>query len=271
MKAWVLELGICLGLVMLAFILFGSGKPLLRRIGGWVLMGSTGLALWFWTNNWIAAFLGVAIWFVLPVGQAVWMSRQLKFSKKRKLESGNFDSHEIPEIDALTAELRRLGFKWEGDYWLKPAIVEQGYRLLVHESDNTYATIALVRYGGAALVYEMFMSPSEDGTTWMTWDYPLAYGLKMPPELMVYRYLDAVSLKELYEQHKQFISINKVKNASEMKSTQEFFDKFFDELIKYNLSLGLLGSSRRTRDEIHYTWRGTAFVSWQVFREVVLG
>jgi hypothetical protein len=271
MSPWVLELGMCLGLVVLAFVMFSSGKPVLRRLGGWVLMSSTGLALWFWTRNGLAALLGVVVWFVLPVGQAVWMSRRLKCAANRKLESGHFDSQEIPEIDVLTTELRRLDFKWEGDFWLKPAIVEQGYRLLIHEKENTYATIAVIRYGGAALVYAMFLTPAADGTIWLTWDYPLAYGLKMPPHVVMYRCLDATTLPELCEQHRQFISINTIQNASTLKPTPEFFDKFFDSLIQYNLTAGMLMASSRKSDEISYTWRGTAFVSWQVFREVVLG
>ncbi|MFZ5806108.1 MAG: hypothetical protein ACOY3I_02710 [Verrucomicrobiota bacterium] len=271
MRPWILELGICLGLVVLAFVMFSSGKPWLRRLGGWVLMSSTGLALWFWTRNGLAALLGVVVWFALPVGQAVWMSRRLKFAAHRQLETGHFDSHEIPEMDVLTSELRRLDFKWEGDFWLKPAIVEQGYRLLVHEKENVYAAIALIRYGGAALVYAMFLTPDENSVIWQTWDYPLAYGLKMPPHVVVYRCLDSATLPELYEQHRQFISINEVQKSAALKPTQEFFNAFFDSLIQYNLTAGMLISSSRKTDEIHYTWRGTAFVSWQVFREVVMG
>ena len=268
MNSWFLEAGLCLGLVLLAFALFHQSHAWLRRAGSYVLIGTSGLALWFWTRNWAVVVLGVSLWFVLPLTQAVWMSRRLRFSAKRKLQADHFDVEEFPEIHELTGKLRKEGFRMEGDYWLRPSPLDQGYRILVHEEDSIYAAISLLRYGHAALIYMIFATPGRDGSIWLTWNYPLAYGLMMPPHLMIHRCNDARSPEELFEQHKEFLSINKVKpKAGAAQKPVVFFEKLLFSTIEHNLREGLLHSSQP--DQINYTWRGTAFVSWQVLREMV--
>lgn len=266
------EVGVCVGLLLMAFALFSSPFAWMRRMGAIVLIGTSGLALWFWTGKWWAAIFGMGIWFILPIGQAVWVSRRMHFSQKRKLESGYLTDEEFPEMVTLTTDLRKLDFKWEGDYWLKPSTMDQGYRLFKHEKDDAFAAIAVIRFGGVALIYLAFVTPAKNGEIWLTWDYPLAYGLKMPPHFMIHRYIDVSSTQQLYEQHQEFLKLNEVEaKVKENQSAVELFDEFFAALISYNLEQGVLGASAKHKGEIAYTWRGTAFISMQVLREISMG
>lgn len=268
---WMFEVGVCVGLGLMAFALLGAPYAWMRRMGAMLLIGTTGLALWFWTGNWVIAIAGMSVWFVLPISQAIWVSRKLHFSPKRKLEPGYLTDEEFPEIASLTTELRRLDFKWEGDYWLKPSTMDQGYRLFKHEKNDVFAAIAMIRFGGVALVYMAFVT-TKDGEIWLTWDYPLAYGLKMPPHFMIHRCVSVESTKHLYEQHCEFLKINDVEaEIHEEQSAVSLFDNFFASLIQYNLEQGVLGESRKHDGEIAYTWRGTSFVMLQVLREVTFG
>lgn len=266
MNLWFFNVGLCLGLVLMSLALFHSNHAWLRRAGGIILIGTSGLALWFWTQNWIVAALGISAWFVLPVGQAVWMARRLRLPAKRKLETGSIDDEEFSEIIEFASQLKKLKFKWDGDYWLKPSPGQQGYRLFTHTEKPVYAAAAVVQYGMAGLMYTIFATQEENGTTWLTWDYPLAYGLKMPPNVMMHRCLEAVSVQQLYEQHLEFISLNAVV-AQPATQPVAFFEQLFSATIDYNVRAGLLRFSKS--NEINYTWRGTAFVSWQVLRDVV--
>ncbi|MFH1066952.1 MAG: hypothetical protein V1746_03540 [bacterium] len=266
MNSWLLNVGLCLGLVLMAFALFHSNNAWLRRAGGMLLIGTSGLALWFWTQNWIVVALGISAWFALPVGQAVWMARRLRLPAKRKLEAGNIDEEEFSEITEFACQLRKLDFRWEGDYWLKPSPARQAYRLFTHAKEPVHAAVAVVQYGMAGLMYTIFATQEQNGTVWLTWDYPLAYGLMMPPNVMTHRCLEAASVEQLYEQHRQFISLNAVK-AQPTTLPVAFFEQLFSSTIDYNLRAGLLRFSES--NEINYTWRGTAFVSWQVLRDVV--
>lgn len=268
MRLWIIELVICILLIIMAFTLFQSHKSLWRRVGGFILMGATGLAFWFWTGSLATALGGIALWFIFPIVQAGWLSRRIRFSVRRQLEAGSFDPEHFPELQEISAEIRRLGFSVEGDYWLRPSVIEQGYRLFRHKDEPLFAAIAVVRHGPAVLHYMMFLTPGSDENLWLTWDYPLAYGLLMPPDAMVYRYMDAATLDELLSMHREFLKVNEIQSLADEKNSSDWFEKLFNRTIDYNMHRGLLEHSM---NEVAYTWRGTAFVLWQVFCEVIKG
>lgn len=275
MPGWVLEFTICVALVVMAFSMFQSPYVGLRRLGSYTLMFASGVAVWFWAqHSLMAAFCGVSLWFILPIGQAVWISRQLRFASARNMEPGELGLEEFPELLDLDAEVRRLGFQTDREYWLRPSPIDQGYRIYYHIEKQVFATIALVRQGPAVISYLIFLTPGTNGAVWITWDYPLAYGLKLPPEVMAHRYLDATSLAELFEQHLEFLKINEVPAIEQSPVVEEgpkLLQQLFDYTLKYNIREGLLRQTGNSPSEVNYTWRGTAFVSWQVFMEIARG
>lgn len=274
---WVSEVFVIVGLIVLAISFFRAQPTWVRKIGMWIVFATIGVAIWFLTDQWILVIFGLAAWFVIPVSQAAVMSRKLRFSVERKLTPGPLDLEEFPEIHPISAELQDLGFARHADLWLKPSPLDQGFRVFVHEDDKISVALAIVRQGGVSLSYLIFASVDKDGTYWITWDYPLAYGLKMPKHFRIYRCLDAELVSELFGQHREFLRINEVdltktkSSATTHFDVHEMFDQLFRDTLNYNLKVGLLQKVEGADKNIRYSWRGTCFIVWQVFLEVVRG
>jgi len=279
---WVSELFILAGLGFLAAALFRSGSARLRRLAIWLIWGTIGMAIWFWTDRWYLVVLGLLAWFAIPVGQATLMSRKLRFSLKRKLTPGPLNAEEFPEIRPISTQLHEIGFSRQADVWLKPSPLEQGFRVFAHQDKAISAAVAVVRQGAVTLSYLIFATRDQRKNIWITWDYPLAYGLKMPPSFQVYRCLEAASVSELFEQHEAFLEVNDVHLQPQATSgdavsshlshdTHHLFDGIFKETMRYNLECGVLAREHEDGEAIRYSWRGTFFIAWQVLVEVVRG
>jgi hypothetical protein len=275
MNGWLSDLLVCLGLLVFSLACFQSASLWIRRVGLWVIFGTIGLGLWFWTSHWGAVAAGLLAWFVIPVGQAMYLSRKLRISHDRKLSQEGLDAEEFTELPQLTRDLREQGFVLDSDYWLRPSPFDQGYRLFRNEGEGTYAAIAVARQGSVHLSYLLFTTPASDGGIWITWDYPLAYGMQMPPHFNIHRYLGAMSVREMHEQHRAFLLLNEVRPAPEAAGGREaaraFFEDMFRQTIKHNLEAGLLYRKKEGSGELAYSWRGTLFISWQVLVELVRG
>lgn len=231
-------------------------------------------ALWFIFRHPLAPVVGAVLWLSLPVAQAIVLSRRLRFGLQRTLESSDFEPLEIPDLLDVSNEIRSLGFEQSGDFWLNGSPLRQGYRLFHHPEQRLYAAIAIMTHGEVSLLYVLFLSKSIDGTLWLTWDYPFTYVLRPPPSLQVYRCLEADSIKTLMEQHAAFLSINEQSMARLCLTSGPDAVPCFSDLLTgtlaYNLRLGLLRHGEQ-RDTLRYSWRGTAFLSWCVLREMFVG
>ncbi len=272
--SWLSELLVLAALLVLAIACFRTSSLFVRRTGVWIIFGMIGLAIWFWTGLWYLVVLGLASWFIIPVAQAAMTARKLRFSLQRKLTPGSLDADEFPEIHPVSNDLRDLGFVRDSDQWLKPSPLDQGFRIFHHTDENISAALAVVRQGPVSLSYLIFATKTQTGEYWITWDYPLAYGLKMPPHFKVHRCLEAETVQELAEQHREFLKINEVDTTPSDSNTevaQPFFDQLFKDTMSYNLSVGVLQQENPEEENIRYSWRGTLFIAWQVLVEVVRG
>jgi len=270
-ESWVYKWLSCIGLVLLAYALMNSRFFWSRRIGLWLIFGAMGLGVWFLTESWVLAVVALVGWFILPLAQTVYLSRSLKFSLSRRLIKERQEVDDFEDWAELSRDLKEAGFLLDGEYALKPSPIDYGFRLFQRPEKNQVAGLGLVRQGGLALSYVLVVSRSQDGSLWVTWDYPMAYGLKMPPHLNVFRCLDAASVQELVDQHQAFLTLNEVVENPDKAEPHEIFDSIFGDTMRYNLTIGLLRSSKKSDEEIFYSWRGTLFITWQVLRDMVRG
>lgn len=302
-EPWIFEIAICVGLAFLAFLLMGLNRLWQKKIGELLLLIASGLAAWFLTHNLFWTAIGALIWIILPVTQAIWMSRRMKLPAKRVLESTTFDGEEFEDIHELSQELRKQGFVMEGDYWLKPFPVEQGYRLFSHPQKQTFAAIGLIRRGFLLFEYLILLTCAADRKFWLTWDHPTTRVLMMPPDIAEYRLSDVPSVTQFVQQHEEFLKINHVALPQTLEKAKTIFENLFEGIVQYNVRQGLLQytsssahlvntNTQNEKDQdanatalnqqpslnsdsyskyshLHYTWRGTAFVFWRVFREVL--
>lgn len=258
-------------MALVAYAGWQSSWPGLRVLGYWLGFATAVVVLWFGSGSWVLALSGVALWFVVPCTQALALSRKLRFSRRRRLVAGPIDFEEFPEINRVSRDVRGEGFRALGDYWVKPSPFEQGYRLFAHGEDPILAAAAVVRQGALSMHYHVLLTPDTSGQAWLTWDYPLAYGLKMPPEFQVYRCVDAEDWPQLLEQHRAFLAANGVAGlglATEQEGVK-LFDQLLRGVLRHNLELGIL--KKEDGDEVAYSWKGSLMVGWQVFREMVGG
>ncbi len=271
MPDWGIQLLWCLGLVLLAVAFLHSHHAWMRRIGVWIVFGTIGLAVWFWT----ASILWVALiwlsWFALPVIQALRLSRKLEISAARGLEPTSIAAESFPDLHGLTNDLTAAGFLREGDFSLRPSPFEQYYRLFRHDEKPVDAALAAVRQGGLSMIYMILLSRDPDGGYWVTWNYPLSYGLKMPPEVRLFRCMDAASADALGARHQDFLDVNEVVPSSADSNPRDIFNNLFGRTVQHNLHIGLLRPRKGASPDIGYSWKGSFFVSWQVLRDVIRG
>ena len=120
-----------------------------------------------------------------------------------------------------------------------------------------------------------FGSQSPDGRRWVTWDYPLTYGLSMPPNFALYRVLQCENVAELYQSHLDFLAANELKNedlvAGEKTSqaARARLEQALNQQIEHNISRGYLEPSTNANNEnFSYSWRGTLYVAGQILRDL---
>lgn len=270
MPYWLVSFIWCLACGFLAYALLHAPWTWLRRLGMWMVFGTVALALWFWSRDWVFALGGVALWFIIPAVQALVFSRGIRFSPERHLVHGPIDLEEFPEVNGLTRDLRGEGFVSTGDHWLRPSPFEQGYRLFRHKEEPIDAALAVVRQGSVSLSYLILVSRDSDGQYWITWNYPLAYGMRMPPEAFIHRFPEAESFAELLEQHREFLRVNGITPEFPGETRpEERFEAFFESVLAHNRQIGLLQETNN--GTLAYSWKGSVFIGWQVFCQAVRG
>ncbi|MDR0533293.1 MAG: hypothetical protein LBH01_04995 [Verrucomicrobiales bacterium] len=273
MNSWMLNLGICLALLLGAYTFLQSERPWLRRIGVWLIFASIGAAAWFITDSWVVVAVSLLCWFIIPVVQAAYLSRTLRFSRESALTPGTLQEQDLEELRIITGELRELDFVLDRDYWLEPSPVRHGFRLFQHREKPVYAAISVIRQGQFSLLFLQFVTIDEQGNYWITWDFPLSYNMKMPPELQVYRCLEAHDSAELFSQHEEYLRLNEVHphNGEQLPEAPQFFNRINEAMIRYNLHIGMLRHYPQASGQIGYSWRGTWYLSRKVLWEMVAG
>jgi hypothetical protein len=271
MEPWIWKLFVALALGVAAYGAAHSGWRGGERVGYWLMLALAGFMGWWWTGSVGVALGGLALWFLVPGIQALWLSRQLRFSRRSRLVAGPIDYEEFPEINRVSRDVRGEGFQVLGDYWLRPSPFEQGYRLFAAPGGRVLAVAAVVRQGLVTVHYHMLLTRDAEGAAWLTWNYPLAYGLAMPPEFQVYRCLEAEDWPQLLQQHQAFLEANGVEGKPWACGPEDVrqFDKLLRSVLSHNLRTGILRGQEGA--EIGYSWRGSLLVSWQVVREIALG
>jgi hypothetical protein len=273
MPDWFSKLLISAGLLALSWSFLRAQSQGMRRVGVWLLALSLGLLIWLWTGSLAMGMLGWVLWFALPVVQAGMASRRLRFSLDRQLVEGTLLPEEFPDLSGASRELRDFHFQGEGDFWLRPSPQEQAYRIFYHPDDRMIAALAHIIQGPMQVRYLILVTEDADGNVWITWDYPFAYGFKLPPHFKVYRCNGTETISELIDQHREFLSINEVKPkeaSGESASIKEAMEKIFSSTMTYNIQVGMLEPSGGD-EELRYSWKGTLYIAGQVLREVVMG
>jgi hypothetical protein len=269
------ELFGCFVLVMGGLSLLQLDHITYRKIGMALIWLASGLAAYFLSGS---VTLGVAMlgaWIFFPLWEMVFVLRQLRVPRHRELADARAPRDEFEELSEMTRALGDLGFEQLDECRLSPAEHEQYYRIFAKADGLTQASIGYIAQGAIGFHFVGFTSNGKDGRRWVTWDYPLTYGLIMPPNTAVYRALHCQDVGELYQAHLDFLAANEIRNDDlvAMERTPQAvrarLEETLNQQIEYNISRGFLSPVKGPDEEnFAYSWRGTLYVAGQVLRDL---
>ncbi len=266
----------CLTVMLLGLSLLQLDWITFRKAGMALIWLASGLAAYFISDSIPLACAVLAAWIFFPLWEMVFVLRQLRVPRHRELTDARAPRNEFEELSDMTNALVDEGFENLDECRLKPAQHEQYYRIFVREDGLTQATIGYIAQGPIGFHFIAFTSNGKDGRRWVTWDYPLTYGLVMPPNTAVYRCLNCQDVHELYQSHLAFLEINEVRTEDLLagEKTREAararLEETLNQQIEYNISRGYLSPvTEQDEESFCYSWRGTLYVAGQVLRDLL--
>ena len=265
------------------FVLLLAGLSLLqletisyRKIGMALIWLASGLAAYAMSGSVALAITVLALWIFFPLWEMVFVLRQLRVPRHRELADARAPRDEFEELAGMTQALVDAGFEQLDECRLQPAEHEQYYRIFVRQDGRTQATVGYIAQGPIGFHFVAFTSNGKDGRRWVTWDYPLTYGLVMPPNTAVYRALHCQDVAELYQAHLNFLEINDVPpddlvaGERTREAARARLEETLNQQIEYNISRGYLAPVTGPDEEnFCYSWRGTLYVAGQVLRDLL--
>jgi hypothetical protein len=265
------------------FVLLLAGLSLLqfdtityRKIGMALIWLASGFAAYFLSGSVLLAVAILAAWIFFPLWEMVFVLRKLRVPRHRELADARAPRDEFEELTEMTQALVEAGFENLDECKLRPAEHEQYYRIFVREDGLTQATIGYIAQGPIGFHFVAFTSNGKDGRRWVTWDYPLTYGLIMPPSTAVYRALHCQNVAELYQAHLDFLEANDVPmddlvaGERTREAARARLEETLNQQIEYNISRGYLAPVKGPDEEnFCYSWRGTLYVAGQVLRDLL--
>jgi len=264
------------------FVLLLAGLALLqldsisyRKIGMVLIWLASGLAAYFLSHSVAIACAMLAAWVCFPLWEIVFVLRQLRVPRHRELADARAPRDEFEELAEMTQALVEAGFEQIDECRLRPAEHEQYYRIFVRPDGLTQAAIGYIAQGPIGFHFVAFTSNGKDDRRWVTWDYPLTYGLVMPPSTAVYRALHCQNIAELYQAHLDFLEANEVRpddlvaGDPSREAARARMEETLNQQIEYNISRGYLAPVTGPDEEnFCYSWRGTLYVAGQVLRDL---
>jgi hypothetical protein len=247
-----------------------------RKFGMALVWMASGMAAYFFTGSALLACAMLALWIFFPIWEMVFVLRQLRVPRHRELADARAPRDNFEELAELTQALVDVGFEHLDECRLRPAQHEQYYRIFIREDGLTQATIGYIAQGAIGFHFVAFTSNGKDQRRWVTWDYPLTYGLVMPPNVAVYRALHCQDVEELYQAHLDFLEINEVQpndllpGERTREAVRARLEETLNQQVEYNISCGYLAPVKEAdAEDFCYSWRGTLYVASQVLRDLI--
>jgi len=267
------QLFLVLGIFLLGLGLRTYAHPVLFRLGSLCILATSFLVGYFLTGFWWVGALCAVSWFFRPWLEIIFRVRQIRLPARSTLEYRRPPSAEIlPALQVLTEQLQEEeGFEQADDAGWEWRDQQQFVRLFYKPDERLQAAICVVQQGGFGFYYVSFFSRLEDGTTFLTWNYPFAYSMKMAPEMRVNRLRGNVSLYEMLASHRALLNRAGVSPERLRPSTPDQMladiEGDMEGQIAHNLKEGLL--LPEGDGTVRYSWRGCLYIWWQVLRELL--
>ena len=265
----------CAALLLGGLTLFQLDSVAARKVGlGFVWLAS-GLGVHAISGSILLSCAMLTAWVLFPLWEMVFVLRQLRVPRHRELADARAPRDEFEELSEISGDMVDAGFEQLDECRLRPAEHEQYYRIFIRKDGLVQSTIGYIAQGPIGFHFVAFTSQTKDGRRWVTWDYPLTYGLVMPPETAVYRALYCQSVSDLYQAHLDFLGANEITDDSLLfveptrDAARARLEENLNQQIEYNISRGFLAPATKMDNESFcYSWRGTLYVAGQVMRDL---
>jgi len=266
----------CAVLLLAGLCLMNLAAPVWRKLGMGLLWAATALGAYFATNSVTIAIVMLLAWILFPVWEMVFVLRQLRVPRHRGLADARAPRDASQELEEVSVELRDAGFEQLDECRLNPSDHEQYFRIFDRADGRVQATIGYIAQGPVGFQFLAFASHGLDGRRWVTWDYPLTYGLSMPPNFALYRALHCETVADLYQAHLDFLAANDLKEADLVASektpqaARARLEQALNQQIEHNISRGYLApATAADAENFSYSWRGTLYVAGQILRDML--
>jgi hypothetical protein len=270
------QLSGCAVLLLAGLCLMNTRRALWRKLGMTLVWAASAVGAYCLTGSLIVAMTMLLAWIFFPIWEMVFVLRQLRVPRHRGLADARAPRDAARELDEVSVELREAGFEHLDECRLSPSDHEQYYRIFDRGDGRVQATIGYIAQGAVGFHFLAFGSQGLDGRRWVTWDYPLTYGLSMPPNFALYRVLHSENVADLYQAHLDFLATNGVKEADIVAGEKTSLaargrlEQTLNQQIEHNISRGYLEPSANSETEnFSYSWRGTIYVAGQILRDLL--
>jgi len=270
------ELFGCFAMMLAGFLLLQQERIAYRKIGMMLIWLTSGLTAYLFSHSLVLSIFVLLAWLLFPLWEMLFVLRKLRVPRQRELTDARAPRDSWEELSELTQALGDAGFEQLDECRLRPAQHEQYYRIFSRHDGLVQATIGYVAQGAIGFHFVAFTSQNRDGRRWVTWDYPLTYGLVMPPQTAVYRALHCETVPDLLQAHLDFLEVNGVAVADlqaeerTAAAARARLEQTLNQQIEYNVSRGYLAPAADSGTEnFCYSWRGTLYVAGQVLRDLL--
>ncbi|HSI85033.1 MAG: hypothetical protein ACAI35_28405 [Candidatus Methylacidiphilales bacterium] len=242
-----LELLICVTIAVAGLTLLQYEARWLRKLGMLFLFGTTVLGLTFaFQHIALALAISLLMWVVYPLSEIILVLRRLRVPRVRTLRDAKPPLDDTGTLSGLNADMTSLGFSKVDDCELTPELHHQYYRLFIHDELPIHSLIGWVTSEDFGFHFTSFYSEDTSGHLWMTWDYPLTWGLKTPPGVSLYRADHAETVDDLLQAHLDFLELNErlsstlVRSDVTREAARSRLEAILRQQLEYNVELGIL-------------------------------
>jgi len=266
------DLMLILGVAVLSIALRSFYHPVLRKLGAFGVLCTSYVAGWKLSGYWQVGLFCASSWLLLPWLEILTRVRRLTLPLEKNLRHKTPPNSEIfPALEEITTEIEAEKFDHLDDAGWDWDDYAQFFRIFYKASERTQTAICLIDQHDVAFFYLSISSRAKDGTIWTTWNYPFSYSLKLVPQWRVNRLRGDQTFLQIYESHKQFLHVNRVRldDLTELdpETVQIEIQKDLRSQITHNIAAGVL--KQNAAGEIRYSWRGMFFIWMQFLRDLV--
>ncbi len=261
------------GIVALSLSLRTMPSAVLRKVGALGILATSFLIGWLLSDGNIAVGIFCASsWLLLPWLEILTRVRKLTLPLEKNLRhKAPPRSEAFPALEEITSEIEGEGFEHVEDAGWDWQQYAQFFRLFYKPADRAQSAICLIDQHDVAFYYLSISSRAKDGTIWTTWNYPFSYSLKLVPQWRVNRLRGDQTFLQMYESHRHFLDMNRVRLADlaelDPETIQQDIQTDLRAQITHNIAAGIL--TQNATGEIRYSWRGMFFIWMQFLRDLV--